>query len=234
MNADAQIRSAARRVAFFTIGQSPRSDVVPEMAERLGPDVAITEYGALDELDAAAIAAMAPRPGAYRFATRLRDGTQVALDSKLAEARLADIMAQADELGYDALVPLCTGTAIPAMRTLVVEPQQVVDHLVAGLARHCRQVGLMVPLASQTEHFHMACELPCPSRVVHASPYEPDRAQALARFAEAGRELADCDLIVMHCMGYATWMRQAVAQASGRPVLLSNQLVAQALSQLLE
>lgn len=226
--------AAQKRIAFFTIGQSPRIDVVPEMAALLGDHVVIEERGALDDLDAAAIAAMAPRDGAYRFATRMRDGSQVELDSVAAEVRLADVMSQADGQGYDVLVPLCTGTAIPALETLVVEPQQVVDHLLAGLARHCGKVGLMVPLASQLEHFHMICDLPCETRVVHASPYEPDRARALARYAEAGRELADCDLIVMHCMGYASWMRDAVAQASRRPVLLSNKVVAQALAQLLE
>ena len=61
-----------------------------------------------------------------------------------------------------------------------------------------------------------------------------DAGQAARNFALAGQALASCDLIVMHCMGYAERMRQAVAQASGRPVLLSNRLVAQTLSQLLE
>src|SRR6478735_2895877 len=96
----------SRRVAFFTIGQSPRSDVVPEMARLLGDSVRIDEFGALDGLDAAALAAMAPRDGEYRFATRMRDGAQIELDAARAEARLADVMRQADDAGYDVLVPL--------------------------------------------------------------------------------------------------------------------------------
>lgn len=223
-----------RRVAFFTIGQSPRSDVVPEMARLLGDDVHIDEFGALDGLDAAALAAMAPRDGEYRFATRMRDGAQIELDAAAAEARLAEVMRQADGAGYDALVPLCTGTAIAPMRTLVVEPQQVVDHLVAGLSQHCRDVGLVVPLAEQVDFFHLAVPLACGTQIVHASPYEADAQQAAHNFAQAGQALASCDLIVMHCMGYGQRMRDAVARGSGRPVLLSNRIVAQALSQLLE
>ncbi|MBO9329224.1 AroM family protein [Achromobacter sp. HZ01] len=222
-----------RRVAFFTIGQSPRSDVVPEIAPLLGAHVQVDEFGALDGLDAAALAALAPKPGAYRFATRMRDGSQIELDAAAAEARLAQVMSQADAAGYDVLVPLCTGTAIAPMRTLVVEPQQVVDHLVAALAQHCRKVGLVVPLAAQVDAFHMAVPLPCDVQVAHASPYEADAQQAARNFEQAGRELASCDLIVMHCMGYAERMRAAVAQASGRPVLLSNRLVAQTLAQIL-
>lgn len=224
---------APRRVAFFTIGQSPRSDVVPEMAPLLGAHVQIDEFGALDGLDAAALAALAPRPGEYRFATRLRDGAQIELDAAAAEARLAQVMRQADASGYDVLVPLCTGTAIAPMRTLVIEPQQVVDHLVAGLSQHCRKVGLVVPLAAQVDAFHLAVPLECQASVVHASPYESDADRAATHFAQAGRDLADCDFIIMHCMGYAERMRQAVATASGRPVLLSNRLVAQTLAQLL-
>lgn len=224
----------SRRVAFFTIGQSPRSDVVPEMARLLGEHVHIDEFGALDGLDAAALAALAPRDGQYRFATRMRDGAQIELDAAAAEARLAEVMRQADDAGYDVLVPLCTGTAIAPMRTLVVEPQRVVDHLVAGMSEHCRKVGLVVPLAEQVDFFHMVVPLSCATEVVHASPYEADAEQAARNFAEVGKALASCDLIVMHCMGYAARMREAVAQASGRPVLLSNRLVAQALSQILE
>ncbi|SSW63870.1 hypothetical protein AVE30378_00763 [Achromobacter veterisilvae] len=222
-----------RRVAFFTIGQSPRSDVVPEMAPLLGAHVRIDEFGALDGLDAAALAALAPREGQYRFATRMRDGAQIELDAAAAEARLAQVMGQADAAGYDVLVPLCTGTAIAPMRTLVVEPQQVVDHLVAGLAAHCRKVGLVVPLEAQVDAFHMVVPLDCDTLIAHASPYEADSERAARNFEQAGRDLASCDLIVMHCMGYAERMRQAVARASGRPVLLSNRLVAQTLAQIL-
>lgn len=143
-------------------------------------------------------------------------------------------MGQADARGYDVLVPLCTGTAIAPMRTLVVEPQQVVDHLIAGLSGHCRRIGLVVPLAAQVDAFHLATPLACETRVVHASPYEADPTKAAASFSAAGRALADCDLIVLHCMGYAERMRVATQEAAGRPVLLSNRMVAQTLAQILE
>lgn len=226
-------RSTPPRVAFFTIGQTPRSDVVPEMVRELGPDVRIDEYGVLDGLSQAEIAATAPRPGQYRFATRLADGRQVELDSRAAEERLGALMRGADDGRYDVLVPLCTGTAISPMKTLVLEPQQLVDHALAGMARHCSRIGVLVPLASQLDAFHMVVELPCEARQVHASPYESDRATARDNLTRAGQLLRDCDLIVMHCMGYSAWMRDAVAKASDRPVLLSNRIVAQLLSQTL-
>lgn len=223
----------ARRIAFFTIGESPRSDVVPEMASCLGANVQIDEFGALDGLNAAERAALAPQPGAHRFATRLRSGAQIELDHSATEARLAALMLQADDKGYDALVPLCTGTLIPRMHSLVVEPQQLVDHQIAALSAHCTRLGLVLPLAAQVSTFELAQPVACAVQTVHASPYETDPQTAAAAFDAAGRQLSGCDLIVMHCMGYSQSMRARVALASGRPTLLSNRMVADALAQLL-
>lgn len=226
---------STRRIAFFTIGESPRIDIVPAMTAMLGSHVRVDEFGALDALDAAARAALAPHEGGghHRFVTRLRDGGSIELDKDATEARLADVMRQADGAGYDLLVPLCTGTALPRLRTLVVEPQQVVDQMMAALARHATRVGVLVPLPAQTGTLPLAHPMPCEVHIDHASPYERDAARAEAAFERAGKALGGCDFIVMHCMGYTEPMRAAVARASGRPTLLSNGFVAQALAQLL-
>ncbi len=218
-----------RRVAFFTIGESPRSDVVPAMSALLGPHVQIDEFGALDALDDMQREALAPRESEHCFATRLRDGGSITLDKHATEARLAQVMREADTAGYDVLVPLCTGTALPQLNTFMLEPQQVVDQTMVALARHARKVGALVPLKEQLATFHLVEPLPCPLQLDCASPYEHDP----EAFERAGRALSDCDFIVMHCMGYTEAMRTQVARASGRPTLLSNHLVAHTLGQLL-
>ncbi len=40
----------SKKVRIITIGQSPRTDVVPEMTPFLGDDVEVLESGALDGL----------------------------------------------------------------------------------------------------------------------------------------------------------------------------------------
>ncbi len=47
-------------VGLVTIGQSPRSDVVPEIAALIGPGVDVQEAGALDGLGHSEIEALAP------------------------------------------------------------------------------------------------------------------------------------------------------------------------------
>ena len=63
-------------------------------------------------------------------------------------------------------------------------------------------------------------------RTAHASPYDG------SDFAAAARTLADCDAVVMHCMGYTEEQRRAVADVTGRPVLLARRLLAAAIEQL--
>ncbi|WP_455282795.1 AroM family protein [Cupriavidus necator] len=218
------------RVAFVTIGQSPRTDVVPQMIADLGLPVTVEEFGILDTLSPDEISALAPAPGEYRFASRLRDGSQAVMGKPVAEAMLARLMTSLDDGRFDALMPLCTGTALPAMQTLVIEPQQVVDHLTVALAQGCRRLGIVLPLEAQVTGFHLIQPVPCEVRVTHASPYTD---ASTDRFAQAGATLRGCDLVVMHCMGYTEAMRAEVARHAGAPVLLSNRMVATLLGQVL-
>jgi len=61
-------------VAAVTIGQSPRPDAVEEMGRFL-PGVSWVETGALDDLDTAAIARLAPDDDDFPLVTRLADGS---------------------------------------------------------------------------------------------------------------------------------------------------------------
>jgi protein AroM len=213
------------RVAFVTIGQSPRSDVLPEILAETRTTLDVTERGALDHLDDAAIADLAPRPGEECLVSRLRDGREVLLGKPAIDRRLHTILAELDEAGFDLLVLLCTGQFTRFdLRTPFIEPQHTVDHFTQGLAYSARQIGILLPNAAQITEFHGI-----PGVATHAeaaSPYQTDPEPALQ---QAGKALADTDLIVMHCIGYTAAMRQTVKQAANRPVLVSRQLVAHAI-----
>ena len=197
------------------------------MREWIGGRVEIEERGALDGLGSGDIATMAPRAGDHRLVTRLADGSEVVLRKDLVHARLQaafDAVAADDFL---CTVLLCTGH-FPPFRVggLFLDAQSIVDESVAAIARHARSIGLMVPLEEQIEEFHFR---PCAGQTLkasHASPYTP------GRLAEASSELAETDVIVMHCMGYTEAMRQTVAGVSKRPVLLARRMVAAAVAQL--
>jgi len=215
-------------VTFVTIGQTPRTDLVPELVANLPASTRVRELGALDGLAAEAVASLAPTPGEARLVTRMADGSQVVVSHPRMHARLQALL---HGLGSDpaiVTVLLCTGE-FPGLEgpTVFLDAQHLVDHGVAGLCAGLRRVGLLLPLAEQVGTFHWRPSPDQEIRVSHASPYVGDR------FVEAGAELSDCDVIVMHCMGYNEEQRRRVAAAAGRPVLLARRLVAAAVAQLL-
>ncbi len=219
-------------VAFVTIGQTPRSDIVPEMLSEieLGFDrdrLVVSEYGVLDGLEGAALDAMRAGEGEEIFATRLRDGTEIAISVGRTEARLNELLHALDGK-VDLIVMLCTGTRTePLARTLVIEAQSVVDKTVEALAASCRRLGVIVPLAGQVGDFSAHHAFDGETVVVSASPYSQ------GDFEAAASQLADCDLIVMHCMGYDSAMHERVKAKAGKPVLLSRRVVAGVARQLI-
>ncbi|PRX06585.1 UNVERIFIED_ORG: protein AroM [Martelella mediterranea] len=214
------------RLAFVTIGQTPRIDLVPEMvseivAGREGNPPEIVEFGVLDGLSGADLDALRAEPGEHSFATRLADGSEIVTSKDRTEERLNRLLQDIDSKGFDLIVLLCTGTKIePLANTLVVEAQRIVDSTVEALAQSARNLGVILPLERQVADFAERHVFSRNAKAVAASPYAGDDMAARAA------ALADCDLIVMHCMGYSAAMLEAVRTSVGAPVLLSRRLVA--------
>jgi protein AroM len=219
----------SKRIAFVTIGQSPRIDVMPDIVAECRTAFTATERGVLDGLDAAAIAALAPQPGEAILASRLQDGTGVLIGKPAVERRLHAIFAELDTQGFDLIVLLCTGVfGHFTLRTPFIEPQRIVDHFVQGLAYGATRIGILLPEPDQADAFE---GIPGIATITaHASPYVADPLPALHTAASA---LAETDMIVTHCIGYTEAMRQEIMRVSGRPVLLSRRLVAHAIDLLL-
>lgn len=218
----------SQRVAFVTIGQTPRGDLVPEILARLGTPVVAVEFGALDGMSAAEIAAVAPPPGEGSLATRLKDGGEAVVSKDWAQFRLQQIFDRIDAGAFDLLVLLCTGH-FPSLRsrTLMVEAHRVVDGFVDAMAVDGCRLGIMVPLARQVDEFHLRGDGKRDVRLTHFSPYAGDRLE------RASDDLADRDMIVMHCMGYDEAMRARVAARTARSVVLARRVVAGAIAQLI-
>ncbi len=215
-------------VRFVTIGQTPRTDMVPDLVAHLPAGTRVLEVGALDGLDAPSIAAMAPAPGEARLVTRLADGSQAIVGKAGMHARLQRILDGLEADPSTVTVLVCTGE-FPGLRGpgVFLDAQHLVDHGVAGICAGMKAVGLLLPAAEQAAEFHWKPTPRQDVRVTWASPYSGDR------FDAAARELSGCDAVVMHCMGFTEEQRGRVARVSGRPVLLARRFVAAAVAQLL-
>lgn len=214
-------------IAAVTIGQSPRDDVVPEMAS-LVPGARWVEAGALDGLDDAGIARLQPARGEFPLVTRLRDGRAVTVGERaivpLVERAIARVEADAD-----VVVLLCTGTFDLRAARPIVFPGRLLTATVEALGRG-RRIAVLTPhedqVRAQTERWSARGAT---ATVLFVPPYAP------ADFADAGRRAraAGASLVVMDCLGYTLAMKTAVASASALPVLLPRSLVARVAAELL-
>ena len=219
-----------KKIGLITIGQSPRTDVVPELRKILGDsNVEIIECGALDRLSNDEITALRPAEGEYVLVTRLRDGTEV----KIARDKILPLLQGCiDSLEplVDVLGLLCTGE-FPELRSrkMLIEPSNLLLKVVESLK--VSRLGVIIPDPKQIDltkkkWHNMASDL----KILSISPYTG----SLSNLKSVAETLQDRDLIVLDCIGFSTEAKKIIATISGKPVILPRTLMARVLRELLE
>ena len=221
------------KVGLITVGQSPRSDVVPDMAAILGGDVEIVEAGALDGLARAEMAGLEPEGDDEIIVTRLADGSPVFVGKTVMIPRIEAKIAALEDRGVALNVLLCTGEFPKlAARRLLLEPQQLLLGLLRAMTFPGR-LGVLTPSerhVPQTQARWRAAGFD--AHVAALSPYEEHDPAAVARAARALRA-GEAGLVVMDCIGFRRKTRDEVSALTGAPTLVANLLVARVAAELL-
>jgi protein AroM len=218
-------------LGVVTIGQSPRTDMFPELLQWLPPAVEVRQRGALDDLGTADLAGLAPSPGDETLTTRLRDGSSVVIGRAGVLPRVQAAVDVLEAEGADVVLLVCTGEFPPFRHSrplLLAGPL-----LTAGLSALAGDsaAGVICPLAEQEQQTHEKfVQLKQKIKVASATPYQP----GVAELEHAARSLAaeGVQLLVLDCMGYTQQHREAAAAASGLPVVLSRSVVARLTAEL--
>lgn len=221
--------SSSTVVAAVTIGQSPRPDVMDEIAPLLGPEVRIVEIGALDGLTTDEIAAMRPAEDDHTMVTRLRDGSEVLVGHRHVVPRVQDCIERVQDQAA-LIMMLCTGT-FPPFRTRcpVLYPEHLLFQMAGAVAPRGR-LGVLTPSARQIADQERRWSAVASAVTVRPfSPYAPggDPDAACEAFASAG-----VDLVVLDCLGYTTGLKRRVRQRVDCPVLLARTVLARAAAEL--
>ncbi|PAW37473.1 hypothetical protein CIL06_17920 [Pantoea vagans] len=223
----------AKSLATLTIGQSPRSDILPLLRQHL-PDAVTDHAGLLDGLDATEIADhFTPAAGDRVLVSRLQSSEQVRLSASKVEQGLQRKISALEQMGYDTILLLCTGefSQLVTQRALLLEPDRIIPPLIRAMVQQQR-VGIVVPVEEQiVEQAGKWQPLPVAPCYAVASPYQGDE----TTFTEAANRLKaqGAELVVLDCMGYHQQHRAWLQQRLDVPVLLSNQLVARLAAELL-
>ncbi|KIL42542.1 AroM protein [Gordoniibacillus kamchatkensis] len=218
---------------MITIGQAPRTDVAPIIERYLEGRAELVQAGVLDGLTKAYIAAnLAPEPGDYVLTSRLTTGESAVFSREKIQPILQTKIHELEDAGIRHILLLCTGV-FPGLKTNtahLIEPDLIIPPAVKAMAGG-RRLGVMVPLPEQTDNLKPKYS-PLGMNPVFgvASPYKNDE----DNFHRAANELKDkADLILLDCMGYTEEARELVRRISGKPVILSNALMAKLVSEMI-
>lgn len=203
----------SRTIGFLTIGQAPRRDIVPSILSAL-PDTEAIEAGALDGLDDATMAALAPKSDDVSLVT-WANGREVVVGKRTVVPRLQFLMERL-EGDVDAFVVLCTGGFAPfATDRPLFLPDRLLKGVVSALWSE-GALGVIAPLEDQIA-MNRAFWSDYRPEVEVASPYAEGNA-----LETAGENLRrrGAKLVVMNCMGFTEAMKARLRISTGLPVLL--------------
>lgn len=227
------------KVAVITIGQTPRTDLTPELAALLPAGTELIEHGGLDGFDSGQIAALAPRPGEHALTSRLRDGSSAVFGHEYSVPLVERAIARGEADGAQLSLLVCTGEfpAVSHEQPLFLVERLAHDGvrgLLSGLAPGGGRLGVLRPLGGQSEdasdHWERSIGVR-PAAVAAASPYT-DTSQTIATTsAEIARV---SDLVVLDCIGYDERMRAAaLAACAPVPVVTVRSVAARLLGAML-
>jgi protein AroM len=209
-------------LGVVSIGQTPRPDLHQVFAAA-APHAAVRVVGALDDVPATAIDALAAAPGDYPLLVRLADGrtAEIALDAlhPLVERQARALVAD----GAYAIVIACAG-AFPDV--IVPGPVLLPGRLVPAVVRtlvHTRQIGVVSPICAQVPAAETKWRRDGFDPVVTwASPVIHDEIVGAANAMRA----AAPELVVLDCMGHDDAYAAEFAARCGCPVVSAQAITA--------
>lgn len=218
-----------KRIGLVTLGQSPRTDILPDMMMILGQEFEILEAGALDDYTFQEVERLPIREGDEILVTRMRDGREVKVTKSfivpLIQRRISEL-----EKEVEIILLLCTGR-FPEFksRALIVTPSEIVRGVINAAMRRGR-LGVIYPAKEQTVHAHK--EWSREGLEIYAdaaSPYGPE--EEIVALAERLAE-KNLDLILLNCMGFGYRTKLLIREKTNRPVIQANALVARVLKEI--
>ena len=198
------------RLGLVTIGQAPRTDLTPDVAEVL-EGVEWVEHGALDALSRQEIAALAPRGEERELVSRLRDGSSARLGAVSIADHLDRAIAECVADSCSVVLVLCTGQVQHAVASVPVLHAEDLAHQEMTRVLGTGTLGVVCPLPEQLSDIEARWSerLNRPVVTTAANPYS----SCTEGIDAAGGRLANAnvDQIFLDCIGYTEQHASRVA-----------------------
>ncbi len=222
------------KIGAITVGQSPRTDLMPDMEQILSNSIEVIQMGGLDGLTREEIETFTPiGPEDHVLVSRLRDGSSVTFGESHVLPRLKDCIYELEKQGVSLILFLCTGEFPEDFEANVplIFPERILTSVVPAAMPNCR-LAVLTPSAEQiTQVTNKWLRGGAKSaHVIAVSPYN-----GLEPVLTAAKEQITpdtIDMIVMDCIGYTVEMKEQIHAMFGKPVVLPRTLVARMINEL--
>ena len=141
------------KIGAITVGQSPRTDLMPDMEKILMDSIEVIQMGGLDGLSRKEIETMTPAgPEDHVLVSRLRDGSSVTFGESYILPRMQNCIYELEKQGVSLIIFLCTGEFPDDFQSNVplIFPNNIMIGTVPAVMPGCR-LAVMTPAAEQTE-----------------------------------------------------------------------------------
>lgn len=214
-------------VAFVSIGQSPRTDIVSDFKKLWGNTYTILDIGALDDLSHEEITSLAPVGGESDLITKLRDGQTVYLSHHRLTPYIGQALEKACKGGADWAVVLCTGDFSNLKCSIpLLLPNPILAHSVESVLQAGDKLTVIVPTHGQvseaTERWSQRGFVV--SKVIVETPF--DNHQALFDALKNDRTVQSTQGLIADCFGFDLTFMKAAAELYDKPIFISRKLIA--------
>lgn len=223
-----------KKLGAITIGQAPRTDVVPEIKKYLGNGVEVIEAGALDELTYEEILKFKPEEGDYVLVSKLRDSRSVKFAERHILPLLQNCIDKLEKEGADLILFICTGVFPDVFKSKlpIIYPQKIL-HSVGPILAGEGKIVVITPDKNQVDQaVNKWKEVHKDIIAIPASPYNKD----VDEFVPAIEKLNDIEgvsLVVLDCIGYSEEMKNRISFETGHRTILARTLVGRVLGEIL-
>lgn len=215
----------SKQIGVITIGQAPRTDLLPEVKKFFPSHVEFIQRGVLDHFDDEKLEQIKPEPRQTTLVSRLKDGTS----ATMAKEKIIPIVQQIiDDFNRDQvnlIIVACTGEFKPFQSDVpIIYPDFLLNHVAQGIFRNKGKIGVIVPLPEQYESIEQKWKSAGFQAIcVASSPYVFDEQSLIMATKEL--EHLDINTIVLDCIGYTQQMKDIVNMHSSKNVILSRNIV---------
>ena len=222
------------KIGAITVGQSPRTDLMPDMEKIFMDSIEVIQMGGLDGLSREEIETFTPTgPEDHVLVSRLCDGTSVTFGESHVLPRMQECIYKLEAQGAALILFLCTGEFPDDFKSNVplIFPNNILNAVVPAAMPGCR-LAVFTPSADQVEQVTNKW-LRASAGAVQVIPVSPYN--GLEPVLEAAASLIhtdEIDMIVMDCIGYTVEMKEKVHAMTRKPVVLPRTLVARMVNEL--